>query len=531
MLEFNEHYIFHAKELIKLITSTSQEAYIVGECLRDLVLDREIKEVEIYTSLGKEGLLRLFEQEDVVDVLDNQIRIRYIGLTFLISIATQISQADKVRTKIQRRHYSTSLMDFLETKIYSVNTLAMGHNSRIYDCFTGRTDIFSKRIRMICDNPKAIFANKPLKMLEAIRLVSELGFKLDSSVFKAIKAKNKALLKVDTVEIAKEMRRIVNGKYFKKALKLLIKSKLYKRMPIFKQEIRRLYNYFKREDELVFMATAMVRNKGYIESIGNIFENNNDLKEIIQIAMDCPKSGYDVTTLFNHNLDHLLKANWVNFNLGRATNKQRQISKLYNRLIIKNINELTFTHNDIILLDNSLNNNQIEDLLKDICEKVLTNKLQNKYEVLKEYVIVELENKKNNLQEEIENQEVSNNYENGLFREEDFVEDKDDEVLEEKDEITYAKKEYQSSIEDFADLRRQQEALDRRVLELEIESLTKQLNEEIDKKIKQSGLLEGLMGGYRESTYNTLRKVYYDVLIKTEKYQKLDNKGDKYGDD
>ena len=39
------------------------------------------------------------------------------------------------------------------------------------------------------------------------------------------------------------------------------------------------------------------------------------------------------------------------------------------------------------------------------------------------------------------------------------------------------------------------------------------------------------MGGYRESTYNTLRKVYYDVLIKTEKYQKLDNKGDKYGDD
>ena len=33
MLEFNEHYIFHAKELIKLITSTSQEAYIVGECL------------------------------------------------------------------------------------------------------------------------------------------------------------------------------------------------------------------------------------------------------------------------------------------------------------------------------------------------------------------------------------------------------------------------------------------------------------------------------------------------------------------
>ena len=66
MLEFNEHYIFHAKELIKLITSTSQEAYIVGECLRDLVLDREIDVVEIFTSLGRESIINLFNHEQML---------------------------------------------------------------------------------------------------------------------------------------------------------------------------------------------------------------------------------------------------------------------------------------------------------------------------------------------------------------------------------------------------------------------------------------------------------------------------------
>lgn len=527
MLDFNEQYIFHAKELLKLITSTSQEAYIVGDCLRDLVLDREIKEVEIYTSLSQEGLYKLFAEEDIIDVFENSVRIYYAGMTFLISLASQIPFDSKIKTRVLRRHYSTSLMDFLETKIYTINTLAMGHNSRIYDCFTGRTDILSKRIRMICDNPKAVFSSKPLKMLEAIRLVSELGFRLDSSVYKSIKSKNKALLKADLTEVTKEMCGIITGKYSKKALKLLIKSKLYKRMPYFKYVLKRLYKHYRREDDKVFAATAMVKNKGYNEQVGNAFKDNKDLKLIVQIATDWPKSGYDVTTLFSHSLDNLLKANQVNFNLGRATNKQRQISKLYNRLIIKNIDELSFTRNDVLYLTNDLNDDSIEELLKDICNKVLNGKLKNNYDDIKDYVVLELEKRRK--LSELNSQNVEEAYSNELFNDEDFKET--EEIINEESETTLDNFEYKSSLSDFEELRRHQEELDRRVLELEMESLKKQLNEEIDKKIKQSGLLEGLMGGYRESTYNTLRKVYYDVLIKTEKYQKLENKGDKYGDD
>lgn len=90
---------------------------------------------------------------------------------------------------------------------------------------------------------------------------------------------------------------------------------------------------------------------------------------------------------------------------------------------------------------------------------------------------------------------------------------------------------YQVAINDFEALKRQQEELDRRVSELETQSLKKELDEEIERKIKQSGLLEGLVGSHRESTYNTLKKVYYDVLVQNERYQRLDNKGDNNGND
>lgn len=567
MSNYNEHYIFQAKELLKFITATSHEAYIVGECLRDLVLDRKIQEVEIYSCLSKESLMNLFSKEDIVEVLDNAVRVQYLGMTFLISLATEYTfdYKNKVKIKTPRRHYSSSLMDFLENKIYSVNTLAMGSNNIIHDCFTGRQDIYRKKIKMICDNPNLVFKDRPLKMLEAIRLVSELGFKLDDSIYKAIKKSNKALLKANIIDITKEMNGIIAGKFAKRGIKFLIKTKLYKRMPLFKSEIKRLYNSYRREDEETFMATAMVKNKGYNERIAMAFKDSKRLEKVVQLALAWPKSNYDVTTLFENNLECLLKANLVNYNLGKARNKQSQINKLYNHLIIKKIDELAITKKDIVHLDNSLNEEEIDEILRDVCNKVLHGKIKNNYEAIKDYIFKNLEKRDVIKKEEslskngsysfsyesiIQNpafttqeehnsentlEKSTNNVNNSdeLFTDKDFEnkeqlnqDDVDNENLELDDNDPY-----QVAINDFEALKRQQEELDRRVSELEIQSLKKELDEEIERKIKQSGLLDGLVGSHRESTYKTLKKVYYDVLVKNERYQRLDNKGDNNGND
>lgn len=568
MSNYNEHYIFQAKELLKFITTTSHEAYIVGECLRDLVLDREIKEVEIYSCLSKESLMSLFSKEDIVEVLDNAVRVQYLGMTFLISLATEYSfdYKNKVKIKTPRRHYSTSLMDFLENKIYSVNTLAMGSNNIIHDCFTGRQDIYRKKIKMICDNPNLIFKDRPLKMLEAIRLVSELGFKLDDSIYKAIKKSNKALLKVNITDITREMNGIIAGKFAKRGIKLLIKSKLYKRMPLFKTEIKRLYNNYRREDEETFMATSMVKNKEYNERIAMAFNDSKRLEKVVQLALTWPKSNYDVTTLFENSLECLLKANVVNHNLGKAKNKQSQINKLYNHLIIKKYDELAITKKEIISLDNSLSEDTIDEILRDVCNKVLHGKIKNNYEAIKEYILKDLgkreaikkqeslrdndsysfsyesiiqnptfsrqEDNQNN-DSTIENKANEENNQETLFTDNDFeaAEQLAQENVENENLEININDPYQVAINDFEALKRQQEELDRRVSELEIQSLKKELDEEIERKIKQSGLLEGLVGSHRESTYNTLKKVYYDVLVQNERYQRLDNKGDNNGND
>ena len=549
MSNLNEQFIFQAKEILKLITSTGQEAYIVGECLRDLVLDREIDVVEIFTSLGRENVINLFTPEQIVKVLDDSIFIHYLGLNFKISLSAHYPFSQKVKVKTPRRHYSTSLMDFLETKIYSVNTLAMANNNVIYDCFNGRQDIARKRIRMICDNTNVVFANDPIKMLEAIRLVSELGYRLDKNVYKGICKKKKGLLKTDLTLITKELIRIINGKYARKAIKLLIKSKLYKKIPLYKYEIKRLYNHFKKEEPLVFAAISLVKNKGYKEEVGFAFENPEQLKKIVELAIKYPKGAYDVTTLFDNKLDDLLKANIVNVLLLRAKNKQRQIAKLYSRLIIKNVNELAIKYQDIVGLNYPFTEGEIEELLRDLSNKVLHGKLKNQTKELMDYVSNEINKRKTNDEKiKFDDNTLVEDYQETLFEFNDAenidiketnleelidsnIEDQNvtNVTSDDKSKIDDMYQEYTEANLEFELLRRQQIELDRRVSELEIQNLEKELEEEIEKKIKQSGLLDGLVGSYRDSTHDTLRKVYYDVLIKTEKYQRLERNGDNNG--
>ena len=56
-----------------------------------------------------------------------------------------------------------------------------------------------------------------------------------------------------------------------------------------------------------------------------------------------------------------------------------------------------------------------------------------------------------------------------------------------------------------------------------LEKLKEDLDEEIELSIEKSGMLNGLTGKLRESSHETLRKVYYDIIVSKTKYERLRN--------
>ena len=523
MANSNDQYIFQAKELLRIIGNTGQEAYIVGEALRDLLIGREIKLVEIFTTLSQENVGNLFNEFNPTFYNDYQTGIIYQDYRFIISSAREYDLPYKIKVNTVRRHYSTSLMDFLEKKMFAINTLAMGYNNVIYDAFNGRPG-HEKRIKMICEKPQQIFTHEPVRMLEAIRLVSDLGLKLDKQVYRAIIKRGKCIKNVPLDKVSRELALIVEGKYAKRAINILYKTKLYKKMPLFKFAIKRLRDNFHKEDGEMFLAISLVRSKSYSEEVGSVLSNEYSFHMLVNLAITNPKGNYDVLTLFSFGDKVCIKANLINYILGRSKKKTSKIEKAYKALPVKKVCDLAFKGEDMLKLGLTTDGDFMQVVLDQILEKVLNRELPNEYNAIKEFVdklLAEHQNEDANevptatedkldSSDELDNKDFSQ----GLFTDSDFEAPKDVNAKEEFEESAQYK--------EYEEYSKTQEDLERKVHELELDNLRKDLELEIARKIKQNGMLEGLVGPLREQTETTLHQVYYDILINNEpKYQMI----------
>ena len=517
MEKSNDQYIFQAKELLRMISNTGQEAFIVGEALRDLLLSREIKLVEIFTTLSQENLANLFKEYNPVLYNPYQTGIVYQDFRFIISSAHEYPTTYKVKINAVRRHYSTSLMDFLEKKMFAINTLAMGFNNVIYDTFNGRPG-HEKRIRMICEKPAQLFTYEPERMLEAIRLVSELGMKLDKSVYKGIIKKAKYIRNVPIDKISRELALTVEGKYARKAISILYKTKIYKKMPLFRMDIKSLYDHYHKIDGETFLALSLVRAKAYNEEVGSVLSDEYSFHMLVNLAITNPKANYDVFTLFSNGEKACIKANNINVMLGRGKKKTGKIEKAYEALPVKKVCDLAFKGEHIIKLGMSDDVDFIEMAIDAILEKVLTNELPNEYEPLKKLVDDLLKQYESVPKEEQQEDVIEHDlldekdFSHGLFSDSDFEEP--EKAKNQDDELDSTYKEY----EEYA---KNQEALEKRVMELELDNLRKDMELEINRKIKQNGMLEGLSGQLRNQTEEIIHKVYYDILINEERFKAL----------
>ena len=122
--------------------------------------------------------------------------------------------------------------------------------------------------------------------------------------------------------------------------------------------------------------------------------------------------------------------------------------------------------------------------------------------------------------------EEERDYSHGLFTDSDFLE----EPKEEKKEIE-KEDSYDSTYKEYEAFAKKEEELERRVFELELENLRKDMELEISRKIKQNGILDGLAGALRLQTEETLHKVYYDILINEDKYKALKENSSKEEDE
>jgi tRNA nucleotidyltransferase (CCA-adding enzyme) len=203
-----------------ILKNNGFEAYIVGGCVRDLILGREPKDWDVTTNATPEQIISCFPKTfyentfgtvGVVNEETENERLKVIEVTpyRLETGYSDFRRPDEVK-------FSTNIEDDLKRRDFTINALAAeitdGYISHIIDLHKGQEDIKDKVIRAVGD-PMERFREDALRSLRAIRIATELGFMINKETEEAIVSQVTLLKHISWERIRDEFSRILLSDY------------------------------------------------------------------------------------------------------------------------------------------------------------------------------------------------------------------------------------------------------------------------------------------------------------------------------
>jgi len=201
------------RNVSRVLNVTKFENYLVGGCVRDLLLGRKPKDWDLTTIATPEEITPLFENTfyendyGTVGIVNQEPKDESLRVIEVTPFRVESGYSDFRRP--DKVEWGTTLEEDLKRRDFTMNAVAYDiENEKVIDPFEGQKDIEKKLIRTV-GKPEERFAEDALRMLRALRFASELGFMIEHETQEAIE-KNSALLgHISKERIRDELTKIV----------------------------------------------------------------------------------------------------------------------------------------------------------------------------------------------------------------------------------------------------------------------------------------------------------------------------------
>lgn len=224
-------------KIYKTLKDKKFEAYLVGGCVRNLILKRQIKDWDMTTNAAPEEITAIFPDS----FYDNKfgtvgIPIEIEGEKAGLPAGRQVVEITTFRTEEgysdKRRpdkvSWGKTIEEDLARRDFTINAIALRLTSlaqgkldhELIDIYSGQKDLEAKIVRAVGD-PNARFKEDALRLLRAVRLATELGFTIEEKTLSAIVSDAKLLSHVSGERVRTELLRILASDYAYDGLMLL----------------------------------------------------------------------------------------------------------------------------------------------------------------------------------------------------------------------------------------------------------------------------------------------------------------------
>jgi|SRR5690625_4361711 len=230
----NLHETFYqAAKVIAIIEANGYETYFVGGCVRDFLLNRPIKDIDIATAALPEEIMDLFDSVIPVGIEHGTVIVRYHNISYEVTTFrhegtyTDQRRPDEVT-------FIRHIEEDLKRRDFTINALAMDRKGRIKDLFSGKEDLDNQLIRSV-GNPTERFREDPLRILRGIRFTSQLGFTIEEETYNKMCHLRAEIETIATERITDELIKLFKGEFVQQSIEYIKQLQLHAHIPIWKE--------------------------------------------------------------------------------------------------------------------------------------------------------------------------------------------------------------------------------------------------------------------------------------------------------
>ncbi|EAE1292004.1 TPA: CCA tRNA nucleotidyltransferase [Listeria monocytogenes] len=372
-----------ALPVLQKLTTAGFEAYFVGGSVRDYLLNRTISDVDIATSAFPEEVKEIFQSTYDTGIAHGTVTVRENNEYYEVTTFRTEGTYEDFRRPSEVK-FIRSLEEDLQRRDFTMNAIAMDEHFVLHDPFSGQEAIQNKEIKAV-GKASERFHEDALRMMRAVRFLSQLDFELDKETEKALESQIELLQHTSVERMTVEWIKMMKGKAAKRAIELLLKVKMETYLPGLKDEKLALiefasWDWEKRTtEESIWLGLVVAVKPNNVNAFLKAWKLPNKTIQLVNKAyQDALKMK---ETWLTDELYHAGKAvfslvNELNVIRGQENN-QHKLSQAYEALPIHSKKDLAITGADLLKWSGESAGPWVKETLDKVECGVLSNEINN----------------------------------------------------------------------------------------------------------------------------------------------------------
>lgn len=211
-----------AVKCIRLLQASGFKAYLVGGCVRDLLLGKSPKDFDVSTDATPNQIVKILPNSRIIGrrfqivhaIRGNEIieitTFRNNKVQAKTGVSPKMSNrvSDQSGMLLRDNVFGKSITQDAQRRDFTINALYLDPEQRlIYDYTGGLYDLVKMQIDMIGD-PSTRYLEDPVRMIRALRFSAKLGFKITKRTSAPIQKLKENLLEVSNARMYEEVNKI-----------------------------------------------------------------------------------------------------------------------------------------------------------------------------------------------------------------------------------------------------------------------------------------------------------------------------------